>query len=89
MSAVSPSGATKLVVDRVTNGQGAMPAFGDQLSEQQIANVERAFEAQRERAARSRAQARIDCSGECPTSIEASASAIITRWRWPPESWCG
>ena len=20
---------------------------------------------------------------------QASASAIITRWRWPPESWCG
>ncbi len=19
----------------------------------------------------------------------ASAMAIITRWRWPPESWCG
>lgn len=29
----------ELVVDRVTNGQGAMPAFGDQLSEQQIADV--------------------------------------------------
>ncbi|HET8953209.1 MAG TPA: c-type cytochrome [Solirubrobacteraceae bacterium] len=28
-----------LVVDRVTNGQGAMPAFGDQLSEQEIADV--------------------------------------------------
>ena len=28
-----------LTADRVTNGQGAMPAFGDQLSEQQIADV--------------------------------------------------
>ena len=28
-----------LVVDRVTNGSGAMPAFGDQLSEQQIKDV--------------------------------------------------
>jgi mono/diheme cytochrome c family protein len=28
-----------LVTDRVTNGQGAMPAFGDQLSKQQIADV--------------------------------------------------
>jgi mono/diheme cytochrome c family protein len=28
-----------LVVDRVTNGQGAMPSFGDQLSEQEIADV--------------------------------------------------
>lgn len=28
-----------LVVDRVTNGAGAMPPFGDQLSEQQIADV--------------------------------------------------
>jgi mono/diheme cytochrome c family protein len=28
-----------LVVDRVTNGKGAMPAFGDQLSEQEIADV--------------------------------------------------
>jgi mono/diheme cytochrome c family protein len=28
-----------LVVDRVTNGQGAMPSFKDQLSEQQIADV--------------------------------------------------
>ena len=28
-----------LVVDRVTNGAGAMPAFGDQLSEEEIANV--------------------------------------------------
>ena len=28
-----------LVVDRVTNGAGAMPAFGDQLSEQEIADV--------------------------------------------------
>jgi mono/diheme cytochrome c family protein len=28
-----------LTVDRVTNGQGAMPAFSDQLSEQDIANV--------------------------------------------------
>ena len=28
-----------LVVDRVTNGRGAMPAFGDQLSEQEIADV--------------------------------------------------
>lgn len=30
---------TELVVDRVTNGAGAMPAFGDQLSEKQIADV--------------------------------------------------
>jgi mono/diheme cytochrome c family protein len=29
----------ELVVDRVTNGQGAMPAFGDSLSEQEIADV--------------------------------------------------
>jgi mono/diheme cytochrome c family protein len=28
-----------LVVDRVTNGQGAMPSFKDQLSEQQINDV--------------------------------------------------
>ena len=28
-----------LVVDRVTNGQGAMPSFRDQLSEEQIAEV--------------------------------------------------
>jgi len=28
-----------LVVDRVTNGAGAMPAFGDELSEQQIEDV--------------------------------------------------
>jgi mono/diheme cytochrome c family protein len=28
-----------LVVDRVTNGRGAMPAFGGQLTEQQIADV--------------------------------------------------
>jgi mono/diheme cytochrome c family protein len=28
-----------LVVDRVTNGQGAMPAFADSLSEQEIADV--------------------------------------------------
>lgn len=29
----------ELAVDRVTNGAGAMPAFGDQLSEEQIRNV--------------------------------------------------
>jgi len=29
----------ELVVDRVTNGAGAMPAFGDQLDEQQIQDV--------------------------------------------------
>jgi cbb3-type cytochrome c oxidase subunit III len=29
----------ELVIDRVTNGQGAMPAFGDQYSEEQIAAV--------------------------------------------------
>jgi mono/diheme cytochrome c family protein len=29
----------ELVVDRVTNGQGAMPAFGDQLSDEEIQNV--------------------------------------------------
>lgn len=28
-----------LIVDRVTNGMGVMPAFGDQLSEQQIQDV--------------------------------------------------
>jgi mono/diheme cytochrome c family protein len=28
-----------LVVDRVTNGQGVMPAFGDSLSETEIADV--------------------------------------------------
>ncbi len=28
-----------LVVDRVTNGKGAMPAFGGQLSETDIQNV--------------------------------------------------
>ena len=31
--------AIELVVDRVTNGQGAMPAFGASLEEQQIADV--------------------------------------------------
>jgi cytochrome c6 len=30
---------TALVVERVTNGQGVMPAFGDQLSKEEIANV--------------------------------------------------
>jgi mono/diheme cytochrome c family protein len=30
---------TELVVTRVTNGQGAMPPFKDQLSDQQIADV--------------------------------------------------
>jgi mono/diheme cytochrome c family protein len=29
----------ELVVDRVTNGMGAMPAFAGQLSEQQIQDV--------------------------------------------------
>jgi mono/diheme cytochrome c family protein len=29
----------ELVVDRVTNGQGAMPSFSDELSEEQIDNV--------------------------------------------------
>jgi mono/diheme cytochrome c family protein len=29
----------ELAVDRVTNGQGAMPSFGGQLTEQQIADV--------------------------------------------------
>ena len=29
----------ELVVDRVTNGAGAMPAYGDQLEDQQIADV--------------------------------------------------
>lgn len=29
----------ELVVDRVTNGSGAMPSFGDDLSEQQITDV--------------------------------------------------
>ena len=27
------------MIERVTNGKGAMPAFGEQLSEQQIADV--------------------------------------------------
>ena len=31
--------AVALVVDRVTNGKGAMPSFSDQLSEEQIADV--------------------------------------------------
>ena len=31
--------AAALVIDRVTNGKGAMPAFGDQLDEQQIQDV--------------------------------------------------
>jgi cytochrome c553 len=31
--------SSELVVDRVTNGQGGMPAFGSSLSEQQIADV--------------------------------------------------
>jgi mono/diheme cytochrome c family protein len=31
--------SAELVVDRVTNGQGAMPSFSDQLSEDQIADV--------------------------------------------------
>jgi cytochrome c6 len=31
--------SAELVVDRVTNGMGAMPSFSDQLSEQQIADV--------------------------------------------------
>jgi len=30
---------TELVVTRVTNGQGGMPAFGEQLTPQQIADV--------------------------------------------------
>ena len=29
----------ELAVDRVTNGQGVMPAFGDSLTEQQIRDV--------------------------------------------------
>jgi mono/diheme cytochrome c family protein len=29
----------EVAIDRITNGQGAMPAFGDQLSEEQIAAV--------------------------------------------------
>ena len=29
----------ELAIDRVTNGAGAMPAFGDQLEPQQIADV--------------------------------------------------
>ncbi|MDH4177739.1 MAG: c-type cytochrome, partial [Thermoleophilia bacterium] len=29
----------QLLVDRVTNGMGAMPAFGERLSEQEIADV--------------------------------------------------
>ena len=31
--------SAELVVDRVTNGQGVIPPFGDSLSEQQIAEV--------------------------------------------------
>jgi mono/diheme cytochrome c family protein len=31
--------SNELVVDRVTNGQGAMPSFADQLSEEQIQAV--------------------------------------------------
>jgi mono/diheme cytochrome c family protein len=31
--------STQLVIDRVTNGKGAMPSFGDSLSEEQIADV--------------------------------------------------
>lgn len=31
--------SVELVLDRVTNGQGAMPSFADTLSEQQIADV--------------------------------------------------
>ena len=37
LDASKPS--AELVVDRVTNGQGAMPSFSDQLSEDQIADV--------------------------------------------------
>ena len=37
LDAVKPS--TALVIERVTKGMGAMPPFGDQLSEQQIADV--------------------------------------------------
>lgn len=35
----NPSLTYDLVKDRVTNGQGPMPAFGGQLSEEEIANV--------------------------------------------------
>ena len=31
--------SAELVVDRVTNGMGAMPSFADQLSEEQITEV--------------------------------------------------
>ena len=24
-----------------------------------------------------------------PSGSSTSAAAIATRWRWPPESWCG
>jgi len=27
--------------------------------------------------------------GDEQVGLVASAIAIITRWRWPPESWCG
>jgi mono/diheme cytochrome c family protein len=37
LDASKPS--SELVVDRVTNGQGAMPSFSNQLSEEQIADV--------------------------------------------------
>ena len=29
----------ELAIDRITNGQGGMPAFGDQLSDEQIQAV--------------------------------------------------
>jgi mono/diheme cytochrome c family protein len=31
--------SAELVVDRVTNGQGVMPAYADSLTEEQIADV--------------------------------------------------
>lgn len=34
-----PNLSEALIVSRVTNGQGAMPAFGDQLNEDEIADI--------------------------------------------------
>jgi len=35
----NPSLTPALIIDRITNGQGAMPGFGGQMSEQEIADV--------------------------------------------------
>jgi mono/diheme cytochrome c family protein len=34
-----PNLSEALIVSRITNGQGAMPAFGDQLSEQDMTDI--------------------------------------------------